>query len=198
MYNRQLSKMLLNVYISVSVLGMGSLEPSGLSSYSHGPGGGWPLLPILKFPDQGSWATHLEAPKWAIRSTITVDISLPASAAIPNAEAGARGEEAVTSCPALERGRCYSLPPGNHPGARFPITLGPSRQGRRPAPCFHLAPLHSPPSVVRANSRKPNHGPRAGDSGWLLARARRWLPRSVATGRCSCCSETEAGAPLVE
>lgn len=133
-----------------------------------------PLLPILRFPGQGSWAIHLEAPKRATRSTIAVDISLPASAVIPNAEAGARGEEAVTSCPALEvqRGRCYSLHPRSHPGARFPITLGPSRQGRRPAPGFHFAPpLHSPPSVVRANARKPNHGPKAGDSGRLLARA---------------------------
>ena len=45
--------MLLSVYISVSVLGMGSLAPSRLSSYSHGPGGGWPLAPHPQVPRSG-------------------------------------------------------------------------------------------------------------------------------------------------
>ena len=113
----------------------------------------------------------------------------------------ARGEEAATSCPALEvqRSWCYSLRPRSHLDARFSIALGPSRQGRRLVPWFRLAPsLCCPPSIVRANSRKPNQRPKAGDSGRLLARARRWLPCSVAPGRRGCSSKTEVGAPLAE
>lgn len=61
--NRWLRRVLLNVYILIFVLGMGSLEPSRLSSAVMVQGEDGPLLPILRFPGWGSWASHLEAPK---------------------------------------------------------------------------------------------------------------------------------------
>ena len=52
--------MLLNVYILVSILGMGSLEPPRLSSCSHGPGGR--MAPCS--PSSSSQARAAGPPTW--------------------------------------------------------------------------------------------------------------------------------------
>lgn len=126
------------------------------------------MLPILKFPGRAAgppiWTPLTEQLDQASQWTLACLHLL-----VPDA----RGKEAVTSCPALEvqRGRWYSLRPRSHLDARFSITLGPSRQGRRLVPRFRLPPsLRYAPSVVRSHSRKPNQRPKAGESGRLLAR----------------------------